>query len=163
MKKRIVSVIFCIALALLMTACFAEDAPLEETVQIPNPFTECDTLEQAEEAAGFPMTAPDAVAGYTEKQISVMEKQLIQVWFSNGDRELLLRKCRGVEDCSGDYNAYSQTSETDVDGVTVTMKGEDGRVKLAVWTVGDYAYSIGAYGAEGISMEEMTALIGQLR
>ncbi len=42
----------------------------------------------------------------------------------------------------------------------VTMKGDAGRVHLAVWTSGEYTYSVSA--SAGMSRGEMTALIREI-
>lgn len=161
MKKRLISVIFCTAAALLLAACSRAEGVLREKTEIPNPVAECAAMEQAKALTGFDMTAPEAVEGYTERAISVIQDDLVQIRFTDGQRELLLRKCRGSGDCSGDYNTYSQTISTQAGGVT--MKGDDDRVKLAVWTAGEYAYSVGVYGGEGMTAEEMTELIAQIQ
>ena len=42
----------------------------------------------------------------------------------------------------------------DVDGVSVEMRGADGNVYLAVWTDGEYAYSIDS--TAGMAQEAMS-------
>lgn len=163
MKKCFVAVILCTIFAMLFSACVSTDGASSNQAQIPNPITDCKTMEEAKALAGFDMAVPETVDGYEEKQISVIDDKLIQVRFTHGAQELLLRKCRGNADCSGDYNEYAQVTEEEGNGVTVTMKGANDRVKLAVWTDGEYSYSIGAYGGEGMPAEEMTALAQQVQ
>ena len=40
----------------------------------------------------------------------------------------------------------------------VTLKGNDGKVVLAVWNDGTYSYSI-SLDEQGVSLDEMTALV----
>ena len=40
----------------------------------------------------------------------------------------------------------------------MTLKGNDGKVVLAIWSDGAYSYSI-SVDEQGVSLEEMTALI----
>ena len=61
---------------------------------------------EAEEKAGFEITVPDQLNGYEEKDISVMEKDMIQVQFSHGEEILYFRKGlteKDGTDISGDY------------------------------------------------------------
>ena len=163
MKKFFSAVILCTALAVLFAACVSIKDTTTNQTQIPNPITECETMEQAKALTGFEMTVPEAVDGYEEKHISVISDNLIQVRFAGGEQELLLRKAKGTGDCSGDYNHYSETAQTEMEGMTVTMKGEPGTVRLALWTHGGFSYSIGCYAGEVMTAEALTALLAQIR
>ena len=67
------------------------------------------------------------------------------------------RMAEGTEDVSGDYNAYPWTAETEADGVTVTLKGqEEDAVLLAVWTDGQYSYALAC--SAPLTAEEATAM-----
>ncbi|MBO6271049.1 MAG: hypothetical protein J6N19_18120 [Clostridium sp.] len=130
----------------------------EETVQIPNPFMDYDTLADAAKAAGFELTAPDAVDGYLEKLIQVMNGSMIQIIFRDADENrLFIRKQAGSEDISGDYNSYTEINTVSVDGRQVTMKGENGHVSVAIWTDGAYTYAVTA--DKPMAQEAMTALV----
>ena len=75
-----------------------------ESVQIPNPFVDCDTVEEAEDLCGMKISVPDSISGYGEKSVSVMDKQMIQVMFTNDNDDMTFRKAFGSDDISGDYN-----------------------------------------------------------
>ena len=108
-----------------------------ENVQIPNPWQECGSLEEAGKLAGFSFTAPETVDGYTERYIAAIENEIAQVIFSNGDdSELYFRK--GV----GGYNTYTTIEEQTIDGHTVLCKGNDGLIYTATWTDGTYSYAV---------------------
>ena len=137
----------------------------QDTQQIANPWVEYESVENAAKAAGFDMIVPKSVDGYTDKTISVMDNQLIQVEFSNGDSKYIcFRKgvINGAEtDISGDFNEYSFTEKTEINHKLVTMKGKDGKVKVAVWSDGTYNYSIDS--AELLAEDEMTELVAELK
>ena len=139
-----------------------EDASAENgaSAQIANPFADCGSLEEAAAAAGFDMTAPDAVDGYSDRRIQVMNNEMIQLIYSDGDSRLLLRKAAGSEDISGDYNAYAETRTLAVGDASVTMKGGEGMVRLAIWTDKGYAYAVAS--DEPMPVEAMTALVSQI-
>ena len=132
----------------------------ENNVQIPNPFIDCASLAEASQVAGFEMRAPEAVGDYDRVSISAIDGELIDVLYENGDNTVRVRKGAGTEDVSGDYNSYAETAVSQVDGMEVTMKGGAGRVNLAVWTNGEYTYSVSA--SAGMSRREMADLIREI-
>ncbi len=136
----------------------AEDG---ENIQIPNPWQECTSLEEAGKLAGFSFTAPETVDGYTERYIAAIENEIAQVIFSNGDdSELYFRKGVGGDDISGDYNTYDVTEEQTIDGHTVLCKGNDGLIYTATWTDGEYSYAVMCDA--GMSVEQLTAWVQSL-
>lgn len=54
-------------------------------VEIPNPFTDCATLEEAVKIAGFDFSSPDTVEGYGKKRIMAVENEMIQIIYTNAD------------------------------------------------------------------------------
>ncbi len=173
MKKRtMIAVIAGTAIMCVCAACGNKTVvntdttdKTQDTQQIANPWVEYDDVEKAAKAAGFEMIVPEHVDGYTDKTISVMDNRLIQVEFSNGDSEYIcFRKCAisdGESDISGDFNEYSFTEKTEINKNLVTMKGDAGKVKVAVWSDGTYNYSIGS--TELLTEDNMTELVAQLK
>lgn len=175
MKKRIVCVVCLLLVLLSMAACGGKtEEPLiggdprtcgpaetTESVQIPNPWVECASLEEAGKLAGFSFTAPDALEGYPEKYIAAIENRIAEVRFNDEDgAEICFRKGVGTEDISGDYNDYAVTETQTVDGKTVTCKGNDGLVSNATWTDGTYAYSI--MSTVGMNAEQLSTFVQSL-
>ena len=135
-----------------------------ENTQIPNPFITCSTLKEASELAGFDFTAPESVDGYSYKEIAAIENEMAQITYFNSDEldgltdeqlneidwekvdfsahDLVIRKAKGDEDISGDYNEYPEIYNVTVDNREVTMKGSDGDVNVAVWNEDGYSYAI---------------------
>lgn len=157
MKKLIVCVVCLLLVLLSMAACGGKTegtliggdprtwgpAETTESVQIPNPWIDCASLEEAGKLAGFSFTAPDALEGYPEKYIGVIEKEIAEVIFNDEDgAKICFRKGVGTDDISGDYNDYAVTETQTVDGKTLTCKGDGGLVSNATWNDGTYAYSI---------------------
>ena len=132
-----------------------------ESVQIPNPWQECTSLEEAGKLAGFSFTAPESVDSYTERYIAAIENEIAQVIFSNGDdSELYFRKGVGGDDISGDYNTYDVTEEQTIDGHTVLCKGNDGLIYTATWTDGTYSYAVMCNA--GMSAEQLSVWVEAL-
>ena len=46
---------------------------IEDQVQIPNPFVDCETMEEAGKLAGFSLTAPESIDGYSDRIIQAVE------------------------------------------------------------------------------------------
>ena len=131
-----------------------------EDVQIPNPWQECASLEEAGKLAGFSFTAPESVDGYTEKYIAAIENALAEVIFSKGDNDdafLYFRKGVGTEDISGDCNTYDIVEQQTIGGKTVTCKGNDGLIYNATWNDGTYSYAV--MSNAGMSAEQLAACL----
>lgn len=79
MKKQ-AALLFCVLTACALTACGGKSAAKEENTQIPNPFIDCQTLEDAAETAGFALAVPDAIGEYTSRTIQAVEGSMIQVF-----------------------------------------------------------------------------------
>lgn len=138
------------------------DLPEEEpvNVQIPNPFVDYATLEEAVAAVGFDFRVPETVDGYPAKVIQVMDGELIQVIYLNGDERLFVRKAAGSDDISGDYNVYSEAQTVTIGGCEVSFEGENGEICLAKWTQGGYTYAV--MPDVPMSAAAMTDLISQI-
>lgn len=153
-----------------------EEILIGDNTQIPNPFVDCDTLADASALAGFDIIVPDSVDGYEERTITAMENDMIQVLYLHGDDQICIRKAVGEEECSGDYNEYSEEKIVTVGDREITMRGNNGKVMVAVWTEGGYSYSIGVYAYtqhndgvadpesnSGMAEDEVTVLVAQVQ
>lgn len=122
---------------------------VENNIQLPNPIVEYETLEQAQSVVGFTLTVPDSlrIVGY-----SVIAGETLHVELDGG----YLRKAKGAEDISGDYNVYDSTSETEISGKSVTLKGNGGKVMLAIWSENGYTYC--AAMQNGVTESEMLSI-----
>ena len=158
--KKLAVVLFCTLIVVSLAACAGKTSKEEPLMQIPNPFVDYDSLEAAAKAAGFELKSPSSVEGFSEKVIQVCNGEMIQVIFLNGDDRLFIRKAEGSDDISGDYNEYSDNGTVTVDGNSVTLRGDDGKVSTAVWTSGKYTYSVSF--DTPVTEETMIALIGQI-
>lgn len=118
--------------------------------QIPNPIHDCNDLSDAEALTGFTMTLPSEVAGYPTQQIQTIESDIIQVVYHSTQPEsselsdrVIIRKGKGSEDISGDYNTYDTIAIASLaSGIDVTLKGNGDKFYLATWNTGDFSYSI---------------------
>ena len=144
------------------TPAQSEEADSSDFVQSGNPYAEYDTLEEAENTIGFEISVPDSYGGYTEPYYAVIEGKILEVQYYNGDdRGMIIRKSRGSEDISGDFNEYNTVTETEVNGNTVTIKGSGDEFSLALWGSGDYSYSVSVIS--GISESALKEIIEKIK
>ena len=138
-----------------------DETDKDENVEIENPFTEYETVAEAAEAAGVTFTEPTSLPeGYSFSAARAVKDQMIEVVYVDGDNELTIRKAVGTDDCSGDYNTYSETNTQTVDTWEVTCKGEEGVIHLATWTDDTNAYSISA--SNGLDQEVLLTLVSEM-
>ena len=138
-----------------------------EDVQIPAPFKEYDSMEEASKAVGFNLVAPDDITGYTEKFITVydMDANMIQVMYSNNEASITIRKEvfreEGKADISGVYIDYSENTSADENGISYELKGENQLVHVVNWADGDNNYSI--FSDAGMDKEAALKLATQVQ
>ena len=112
-----------------------------DNTQIPNPWQEYKTVSEAAKAAGISFSAPEKLEGYKVSYVQVMDG-IVELRYSNGSNDIRVRKGKGTDDISGDYNVYKNVSEKKIGGNTVTLKGNGDGVSSATWTDGTYSCSI---------------------
>lgn len=112
-----------------------------DNTQIPNPWQEYKTVSEAAKAAGISFSAPEKLEGYKVSHVQTMDG-IVELRYSNGSNEIRVRKGKGTNDISGDYNVYKNVSEKKIGGNTVTLKGNGDGVSSATWTDGTYSCSI---------------------
>ena len=161
---KMLSLVLALALVLALSACGAV-APLptdEDNInQIPNPWTDAATMEEAETAIGYGMTAPETVAGLSQTAIRFLNDsdRILEVCYDGGENDdrASLRKGTGSEDISGDYTDYAKTETVTVGDLTVTEKGDGENVFSAIWTKGDYSYAF--FSTVGVNAGMLAELI----
>ena len=163
--KKMMKCVMVVAMVASMTGCGKEvptpTEPVEDSVQIPSPFEECETIEEAEKIAGFDIVIPEKVPeGFSDKNISAIQDEMIDITYVNGEEKLTIRKGKGTNDVSGDYTKYDETSTVEINNKSVTLKGNGDKINVASWIDGDYAYSITVnIGNTGIDSGVITDLI----
>ena len=120
---------------------------------IANPVVKYATLAEASKALGFEAREP-AVLSEGLDEIAVISQKVLHLAYKNG---LTYRMAKGTDDISGRYEAYREVNEVSVGGCRVTEKGFYGKVFLACWTDGTYAYSF--YTPYGVQPDSIQALI----
>lgn len=87
--------------------------------------------------------------------------ELAEIDYTGEGKTACCRKAAGTEDCSGDYNVYTNVTELEANGTTVTLKGDAGQYTLAIWTDGSYSYSLSL--TDGLSLSDWQTLISSIQ
>ncbi|MEG2174231.1 MAG: hypothetical protein RR135_01945, partial [Oscillospiraceae bacterium] len=129
------------------------------SVQISNPFIDCENMAAAEQSAHFTFSLP---ADFKPTTIRVIENKMIEVNAATGNHKICIKKAVGNDDISGDYNVYSETNQIEQSDkkIRVATKGNDGVIHVATWINGEYTYSIGS--THGMTVDEITAFVNQI-
>lgn len=194
MKKmsRIMSILMVLMLTLALAACggggsteepaeepVPAEAEEEQEVGMANPWSDAAGAEEAAEGAGI-----DGFEAAEGTAISLGEVKVEQYRYMDGMAEasipiaaveMTIRKGRpdtatdGNGDISGDYNEYKNEWTQNIKGLEVTCYGNrEGEATKTIWTSGDYAYCILAYGAGGdtdfgLSADDLNSLINSIQ
>lgn len=116
---------------------------------------ECSSAEALSKVAGFPVEDLEKIP-FTAQETNYiyLGDGLAEIRYYGATEERLdYRKSVGEEDNSGVYMEFDQVQEEDVNGVTVTIKGDADRVYLILWQKDGFSYSI--YEEEGIPAEDV--------
>ena len=152
MKKILLMSVLCLAIV----ACGKKEEAKQETAettnvtqkestQIPNPFVEVKNLDEASKIAGFSLEVPETYEDYKKQVIQAIEDDMIEVIYFNENSEhegLRIRKAKGTDDISGDYNEYKDVETVKVGDFEIIEKGSEGNISVATWNDGTYSYAI---------------------
>lgn len=119
------------------------------------------SMQQATELTGFTMRIPEGKAPYTEKTISVIGEDMIEVAYSKEEPFAVgysIRKARAEGDISGDFTEYPDIREVDFEGRKVTLKGEAGTCSLALWEENGFSYAVKAQ-EKSMTEEEILEIV----
>jgi len=152
MKKILLMSVLCLAIV----ACGKKEEAKQETAettnvtqkestQTLNPFVEVKNLDEASKIAGFSLEVPETYEDYKKQVIQAIEDDMIEVIYydENSEHEgLRIRKAKGTDDISGDYNEYKDVETVKVGDFEIIEKGSEGNISVATWNNGTYSYAI---------------------
>ena len=152
MKKILLMSLLC----LTIVACGKKEEAKQETAEItnvaqeqdygvPNPYEIVDTLDEASKIAGFNLSVPPTYGDYKKQVIQAIEDDMIEVIYFEEETQyegLRIRKAKGTDDISGDYNEYKNVETVKVGDYDVTEKSDGKNIFVATWTDGTYSYAI---------------------
>lgn len=138
----------------------ADDDSYDETGDMNAMFApvECSSAEELSQSIGFEFSDPASLPFEAESaEYYNLFNEIAEATYHSGDMTACYRKSLGTDDNSGDFNEYPDIVTEDINGHSVTLKGSDGEYVLAVWTDGEYSYSIML--SQGQSTEQWRGMI----
>ena len=154
MKRK--TLISAAAIAVLIAAAAVTAALNNQTKQTGAAQTGS-SADRAEDAAPFNMEYPDRLCGIPVTG-SKADGGMREVRY--GDT-CFIRKSLTAADGDDNKTEYGEISVQNVNGITVTFKGSDGLVNLAVWNDNHFEYTV--YTGQGVSADEMIEYIEATR
>lgn len=140
-------------------------AATDGTAQTANPWIDVRDLKEALKETGVELKAPEEIGDFHLSHVqAIQDGGIVQVFYGSladqTETQALLRKAKSMEDISGDYTVYPEEHRVSDSEGDVRLRGQDGRVYLATWQRGDYAYSLSlAQGMEEAKVMEVIAEI----
>ena len=150
MKKKIV--LSVIMLALLAAAVVSVIVVKNHTVTNSKPQS-YSSLDEANEASDFSLDGSDRLCGYPATNYEASSDTVKIIYADAG----FISKTLGESDNSTGNRSYTETSERDIDGKTVTFSGNEGNVYLAVWNENGFSYTVSV--TEGVEADEMSEYV----
>ncbi len=156
--RHLVSLAACLAIVVCCWYAWKPREAQEQGMLAVSQIETVDSLEALAQKTGLPLVELTGLPFAPERTEYVSYwGNLAEIQYFGETDTLRYRISQGTDDNSGDYNVYAQSTETEISGNVVALKGENGAYTLAVWTDGQYAYSISV--TVPISREIFTALI----
>ena len=157
--KRYATLADCLAVMLVGTLALPNllDISNEPPVIENNDIVEVSSAEELSKTVGFEVSEPGNLPFEPESVVyTAYWAEMAEIIYTNDEQTAAFRKGIGSDDVSGDYNSYELTNEISVNGINTTLKGNGETYTLAIWTDGEFAYSLslseGAGEAEWIEM-----------
>ena len=124
MKKNASIILLSCIISAIFVGCGNQPVAKEQisqTTMIGNPWSDWDSIEEAESVISFSFGLPEVIADrYNAVSIRTLNKELIEVVYLDEGFEVCVRKQKGEgQDISGDYNKYETCTESNHDGGTI--------------------------------------------
>lgn len=128
--------------AVLAVPQLREQPDTAPPVQVLPPFRQVDSLDALSEAVGFPVTEVSKLPfDPVSTTYTAYDEGTAEITYTGpNDQTATYRQSLGTADNSGDYTLYKDTQV--IPENNATLKGQDQRYTLALWTDGTYTYSL---------------------
>lgn len=124
-------------------------------------IVELDSAAALSAAVGFEVN--DIDLPFTPEQTEYISywHELAEIDYTGEGKTACHRKAAGTEDCSGDYNVYTDVTGLEESGMTVMLKGDAGQYTLAIWTDGSYSYSLSL--SDGLRLSDWQTMMSSIQ
>ena len=157
--KRFATLAACLAVMLVgaLTLPNLLDISNEPPVIENNDIVEVSSVEELSKTVGFEVSEPGNLPFEPESVVyTAYWAEMAEIIYTNDEQTAAFRKGIGSDDVSGDYNSYELTSEISVNDINAMLKGNGETYTLAIWTDGEFAYSLSL--SEGVGDAEWISI-----
>lgn len=104
---------------------------------------DCSSADKLSEVVHFAVEDLEGLPFQVEQRAyTAYPAELAEITYSGEDQTAVFRKSPGSGDISGNYEDFETVSEVSVSPYVVTLKGQAGAYRLALWSDGEFAYSL---------------------
>ena len=148
MKKNASIILLCCIISAIFAGCrkqTVDQEQISQTSAIGNPWSDWESIEQAESVIGFSFGLPEVIAdSYNAVSIRTLNNELIEVVYRDEGFEVCVRKKKGEgQDISGDYNKYETCTETNHNGgMIINYHNSDNNAVKQLISYKGYSWSL---------------------
>ena len=104
---------------------------------------DCSSADKLSQVVNFTVEDLEGLPFQVEQRdYTAYQAELAEITYSGEDQTAVFRKSPGSGDISGNYEDFETVSEVSVSPYVVTLKGQAGAYRLALWSDGEFAYSL---------------------
>ena len=114
----------------------AASSDAQESMQLANPWSDFDSLEEAEADALLQIELPESYQNFDHRIYRSMHGEMLEIIYQDADGQegFRIRKSHDVGDISGDYTSYAQEKTLTSGGRSVTIRGNGDTISVATWS-----------------------------
>lgn len=162
--RKYLPVAACLALLLIGAFAVSRVIPASHDNQVlaPADIENVASAKELSDKVGFEVYDISGLPFEAEQtEYTAYWQEMAQVTYTGKGQTITYRKSAGTGDNSGDYTAYDNCVNVEVNGITIQLKGDGETFRLALWSNGGYAYSI--QSDNGLDEAAFVEMISSLR
>lgn len=143
--KTLLSIAACLVVLLLGTFTLQKlmNQPTKPPVQMVPNIVSYSSAQELSDAIGFSISDLSYLP-FEIKTSTYLSHwgELAEIRYANGEKTAVYRKSAGDADNSGDFSSYTSITALELTPFTAALKGNAEGYQLAVWSDGEFSYSI---------------------
>ena len=145
--KRYLPLAACLAIAVAVGAVTLPHQQGQDQAAAPaltgSAVVDCSSADKLSQVVNFTVEDLEGLPFQVEQRdYTAYQAELAEITYSGEDQTAVFRKSPGSGDISGNYEDFETVSEVSVSPYVVTLKGQAGAYRLALWSDGEFAYSL---------------------
>ena len=124
-------------------------------------LTTYDSVKELSGAVGFDIKEPESFPGeVSERNYQDINHEIAEINYGGSFGTISYRVSKGTKDNSGVYDEFKEEKKLEIEGISVTLKGDTDKYTLVIWTDGICSYSL--YCIPGITEENANKLANEI-